>query len=162
MLQLQRNLRALLRQTAIFKRIRKLVRLSDAQQKLRLRDEFLREHPLLFRRSRKRREIYVCSNVLFARSFIWILTHRMLSNRLHCSAMPSRKLLVPGKPVVDYDNESPLDRSRSVHMRLRLKRNLHPLASFRMNRIPVKKLEFICRRWNPGFHELSSVRINAQ
>src|SRR5579872_3767134 len=162
MLELQRDLRALLRQTAICKRVRKLVRFSNAQQKLRLRDEPLREHAFFFRRSRKRREVHIRGNVLFTRSFIRILAHRMLPNRLHRSAMPSRKLLAPCKPIVDDDHESPFQRSRSVHVHLRLKRNLHALSSFRMNRISVKKLELICRRWNPGFHESPVARINTQ
>src|ERR1039458_6256577 len=86
--------------------VRKLIGLAYAQQKLRLRDELLRLHILFLRRDCERREVHICSDVLFSGSFIWVVAHRVLTNRLQRSAMPSCKLLLAVVAVVDDHRES--------------------------------------------------------
>ncbi len=143
MLELQRNFCALLWQTAILEGVRKLIGLAYAQQKLRLRDELLRLHILFLRRDCERREVHICSDVLFSGSFIWVVAHRVLTNRLQRSAMPSCKLLLAVVAVVDDHRESAFQRRRCAHMHLRLKRNLNALPRLGMNRIAIEKFEFL-------------------
>ena len=109
MFELQRDLRALLCQAAIFERIRKLIRLADAHQKLRLRDQLLRMHSKVLRRRRQRREVHIRRNVLLSRSFIRICADRMLSDRFQCSPMTSGELFLARISIVDDDHEPAIE-----------------------------------------------------
>ena len=77
MLQLQRNLGALLRKTAFRKCLCELVPLSNAHQKFRLRQQRQRFKPDVPRRSPKSREVYVGRNIVLARRPVKILPERV-------------------------------------------------------------------------------------
>ena len=72
MLELQGDLRSLLRESAFFEGIGKLVGFPDAHQKLGLRDQFVSVHAVLFGSGSECREVNICGNVLPSRNFIRI------------------------------------------------------------------------------------------
>src|SRR5437879_7749092 len=131
MLELQRDFGALLRQTAIFKGITKLILLTDSHQKLRLRKQWLNLHAVLFGSRRQRGEIYVRRDVLLSRRFIRICADGMLTESRHCAPMPPRKLLLARVAVVDDDDNSVLQcRRNHGHIAFHLHRALTSIYRF--------------------------------
>src|SRR5207253_9886642 len=134
MLELQRDFGALLRQTAIFKGITKLILLTDSHQKLRLRKQWLNLHAVLFGSRGQRREIYVRGDVLLSRGLVRICSCRVLAECHQRAAMPSSKLLLPGVAVVDDDDDSMLHGCRNLsHAALRPQRDFNSFSVFGMN-----------------------------
>src|SRR5258706_15321093 len=70
MLELQRNLRALLRRSGVAERVGKLVRFADAEQELRLRQQRLRLHAGGAAEFGGGGEVDVRGNVLLARRLV--------------------------------------------------------------------------------------------
>ena len=75
MLELQCDLRSLLRYAAFFKGIGKLVGFANTHQELRLCEKFVRLHSMVFCGRRHGTEVHVGSDVLFAWRFIRISTN---------------------------------------------------------------------------------------
>src|SRR6266576_505330 len=136
MLELQRDFGALLRQTAIFKGITKLILLTDSHQKLRLRKQWLNLHAVLFGSRGQRREIYVRGDVLLSRGLVRICSCRVLAECHQRAAMPSRKLLLPRVAVVDDDENSVFQCCRHLrHVALRPQGDLNSFSVFGMNTV---------------------------
>ena len=113
-LKLQCDLGALLRQTAVFERIRELVRFADPEQKLRLRHQLVGMYAILPGDCRKSGEVYVSGNVLFPGSFVGIRARRVLAVGHDGAQVPARELLLARVAVVDDDEESCLHHLRIV------------------------------------------------
>jgi len=128
MLELQRDLSALLGQAAFFKGIGKLIGFANSHQELRLRNQFVRMHAMLFSGSSERSEVYVGRDVLLAGGFIRIGADRVLTKTLDRSAMSACKLLFAGITVINRDEESTLDLGGdAIHELLCSERRFDPL-----------------------------------
>ena len=71
-LELQRDFSALLRHSAVFEHVSKLIRLTDSHQELRLGQQRLGLHAVLYRRRCQRGKVHMRCNVLLARRLISI------------------------------------------------------------------------------------------
>src|SRR5579863_8681755 len=134
MLELQRDLGALLRNAALFEGVSKLVRFSDSQKKLGLSHKIVGLHAVPFGGSGQCGEVYIGSDVLFAGGFIGIFADRMLANCFECPPMAAGELLRAGVAVVDGDDKTAGDvRGNAFHILLRHEWRLEAFVSFWMN-----------------------------
>src|ERR1700733_11436194 len=109
-------------------------------------------HSVLLCRSCQCGKVCISRNVLFAGSFVRIRADRMLANRLQGSAMAAGKLLFASVAVVDGDEESGLyARGDVFHELLCGEGCLDAFVSLGMDRVAIKKIEFLRGGRCPGF-----------
>jgi len=105
-LELQSDFGALLRQAALFENVRKLIVLANSHQKLRLGQQGLRFHAILFQRRGQRCEVHVRRDVLLAWGLVRIGSGGVVTICHQSSAMPARKLLLTSIAIVNRDEDA--------------------------------------------------------
>ena len=114
MFELERNFGALLRETAIFECVGKLVRFPDPHQKLGLGPQVLNLHAGLRDRGGEGSEVDVRGQILLAGSLVRVRAGRVLAIGHQGPAVASGKLFVAGVAVVDDEQETARDGVRDL------------------------------------------------